>query len=52
MIKSDIIKIKKINNFDDIYIENELDKRGINPVRWAIVEVLDNDICISVSYIN
>ena len=52
MIKSDIIKINKIENFDDIYIENEMKKLNINVIRWAVVDVSDNDICISVSYIN
>ena len=49
MIKSDIIKIKKIENFDNKYIENELSKLYKSVVRWAIVDI-DDFLHISVSY--
>lgn len=48
MIKSDIIKIKFTN--DNSEIEAELLRLGINPLRWAIVEVSDVELSISVAY--
>lgn len=50
MIKSDIIKIEKIKNFDNTYIENELSKIYDSVIRWAIVDI-DNFLHISVSYV-
>ncbi len=50
MIKSDILKIKKIENFDNIYIEQELSSKYNSVIRWAIVEITDNELIISVSY--
>jgi len=49
MIKSDIVKINKISNFDDIYIEKELSKKYSEIIRWAVVEVNETDIVLSVS---
>lgn len=31
------------------FIEQEIIKNGINPVRWAIVDVKDNEITLNVS---
>lgn len=50
MIKSDVIKIKKIENFDNIYIEQELSNMFNSVIRWAIVDIQGNDIVMSVSY--
>lgn len=50
MIKSDVIKIKKIENFDNDYVEQELSKLFLSVIRWAIVDVQENDLVISVSY--
>lgn len=50
MIKSDIIKIKKIENFDNIYIEQELSSKYNSVIRWAIVEIQENNLIISVSF--
>lgn len=50
MIKSDIIKIKKIENFDNIYIEQELSSKYNSVIRWAIVAVDEDDLAVSVSY--
>lgn len=50
MIKSKIVKINKIENFDNIYIENSLINKKIDPVRWAIVDVNEGFIIVSVSY--
>ncbi len=48
MVKSDIVKIKFTT--DNIEIEKALSKLGIEPLRWAVVEVLPETITISVSY--
>lgn len=49
MIKSDTIKIKKIDNFDNEYIEKELSKYFGSVIRWAITEI-DDGITVNVSY--
>lgn len=49
MIKSETIKIKKIENFDNSYIEKELSKLYKSVIRWAITN-LNGDITVSVSY--
>ena len=51
MIKSDTVKIKYINKLDNSYIENELAKVYKNIVRWAIVEIDENNIEVSLSYL-
>ena len=48
MIQSDIIKIKFTN--DNSEIEAEVLRLGINPLRWAIVEVSERELSLSVSY--
>ncbi len=48
MIKSDIIKIKYTT--DNSEIEAELQQLGITPLRWAIVEVSERELSLSVSY--
>ena len=50
MIKSDIVKIPRIENFDNDYVEQELAKFFSSVIRWAIVDVQGNDLVISVSY--
>lgn len=52
MITTDTIKIKKTEIFDNNYIESELAKLGKNPVRWALIDVDDRFLTVSVSYIN
>lgn len=49
MITSDFIKIKYVN--DDILIEHELQNLGIEPLRWSVAAVLEEELLISVSYI-
>ncbi|CCY63881.1 unknown [Clostridium sp. CAG:967] len=51
MIKSEIVKIKKLEKFDNIYIEKELLKLGKAPLRWAITDIVDDYLIISVSYV-
>lgn len=49
MIESVVVKIEKVNDFDNIYIERELSKMFNNIVRWAIIDI-DESISVSVSY--
>lgn len=51
MIKSGIIKIKKIKDFDNLYIEKELIKLNKNPIRWAIIDITADFLVVSVSYV-
>lgn len=48
MITSNLIKIKFTTDIDEI--EKELFLLGIEPLRWAVVEVSENKITLSVSY--
>lgn len=50
MIQSTKIKINKIENFDNLYIENELKKLGFELIRWAVIAVDDESLTVSVSY--
>lgn len=50
MIKSEITEIKKIENFDDSCIENELAKLYPSVIRWAITDIKAETLVISVSY--
>lgn len=51
MIKSEVVKIKKIKDFDNLYIENELNKLNKEPIRWAIIDITSDYLVVSVSYI-
>ena len=48
MIVSELVEIEKFQ--DNILIEQALRNLGIEPLRWAIVEVLQDAYKISVSY--
>lgn len=50
MIKSEVVKIKKIKDFDNLYIEKELIKLNKNPIRWAIIAITSEYLSVSVSY--
>ena len=50
MIQSDIIPFDKLDNFDNHYAERELAKNFANVIRWAIVEVSEKDLTVSISY--
>lgn len=52
MITTQQIEIPKIENLSSEYIEAELAKLNIVPLRWAIVEVKDDSYLLSVSYEN
>ena len=49
MIKSGIVKIKKIDDFDNLYVEQELSKIFKSVIRWALVDIND-DLTVSVSF--
>lgn len=49
-ILSEEIKIKKPASLSSEYIENELKKTGRDPLRWAIVDVHEETLVVSVSY--
>lgn len=48
-ILSKVIKIKNNNNPSVEYIENELKKQKINPIRWAVTSVDENSYIVSVA---
>ena len=50
MILTDEFKINKTENLESSYIENELSKFNISPLRWAIVDVTDTQYVLTVSY--
>ena len=50
MIISDNIKLDRVENVTTEYIENELKKQGIEPIRWAITDINENEITISLAY--
>ena len=46
---SELIEIPNSGNPTVEYIENELTKRNINPLRWAVVHVDDKIYTVSVA---
>ncbi len=48
-VESTLIKIPNNSNPSTEYIEGELNRLGIEPLRWAIVEVNDDYYIISVA---
>ena len=50
MIKTENFVIEKIENLTSLYIENCLAQKGIEPLRWAIVDTTDKNLIVSVSY--
>jgi len=46
-VKSILAKVKNNGKITTEYIENELKKQNINPLRWAVVEVDDKMLTIS-----
>jgi len=47
--ESKIVEVEKIDTPTTEYIESELIKRNINPLRWAVVGVNDTMYTISVT---
>ena len=48
-VESTVVEIPNNNNPTTEYIENELTKLNINPLRWAIVHVDDKIYRVSVA---
>lgn len=48
-VESTLIEIPNNGNPTTEYIENELTKRNINPLRWAVVNVSDKMYTVSVA---
>jgi len=48
-VKSELVEIKNNGQPTTEYIEQELTKRNINPLRWAIVDINDKIYTISVA---
>jgi len=50
MIISDCVKIKRVKNITTKYIERELKKQRIEPIRWAITDINDKELIIALAY--
>lgn len=50
MILSDCVKIKNVENVSTEYVETELKKQGIVPLRWAITAVDKTMLTICLAY--
>ena len=50
MILSDCIKIKNVENISTNHVEAELHKSGINPLRWAIADIENTTLTVSLAY--
>ena len=48
-LKSEIVEIPNNGNPTTEYIESELTKLNINPLRWAVVNVSDKIYTVSVA---
>ena len=50
MITTENFEIEKTEDLTASYIENCLAQKGIEPLRWAIVDTTDENLIVSVSY--
>ena len=48
-VVSELVEIENTGKPSVEYIESELTKRNINPLRWAVVNVSDKILTISVA---
>lgn len=48
-VVSELVEIKKSSRLTTEYIEQELTKLNINPLRWAVVDVSDKMYKVSVA---
>lgn len=51
MIISENIVLDIIQPFDNSFIEKELKIKGLDPLRWAVIDACDKNITVSVSYL-
>lgn len=47
MITTQTIKLKKPATYDNLWIENQL--TGLNVIRWAIIDVTETELILTVS---
>ena len=52
MITTETIKINKPNEFDNQWIENQLSELGFDVIRWAIVDITEKELILSISIKN
>lgn len=52
MILTKTIKLNRPTDFDNIWIENKLSELGFDVIRWAIVDINESNIILSVSHKN
>ncbi len=50
MITTETIKLNRPDEFDNLWIENQLSELGFDVIRWAIVDISANKITLSISY--
>ncbi|MCQ2739846.1 MAG: hypothetical protein MJ237_06430 [bacterium] len=48
-VKSEVVEIPNTGELSTEYFENELTKRNINPLRWAVINVSDKMFTVSVA---
>lgn len=51
MITTQTVKLKKPNDFDNLWIEKQLSDMGFNVIRWAIIDITDKEIITTISII-
>lgn len=49
MIVSKLLEIERVEALSTEYIEQELKKRSVEPIRWAIVEVREKTLVLSLA---
>lgn len=49
-VVTESIEIKNNGNLSTEYIENEIRKMGLNPIRWAIVKISKHGFTIDITY--
>lgn len=51
MITTQTVKLlKKPNEFDNLRIEKQLSDMGFNVIRWAIIDITETELILSVSH--
>ena len=50
MITTKTIQLNKPENFDNIWIEQALIQQGFQVVRWAIIDITNSQLILTISY--
>ena len=50
MITTQTVKLKKPDDFDNLRIEKQLSDMGFNVIRWAIIDITETELTLSVSH--